>query len=198
MKRMNNQRIIRGSTITSPSIVIPLTYNQIMNMTALSYSDAKKLYSQYRAIANKRLARLEKSELRDISAAARWSKFQKVSELNERELRFKLIEVQKFLNLETSSVSGTRRFAEDTLENMRKKGLKAESLEDVNDYILFKQKLLARAKDDIKYEDIVEIWNAAREYKASDKKDLSLYQKLYKQLRKVFYGSDIKEVIRRL
>lgn len=200
MAKKRNIHIIRHGGITSPAMIEPYSYNQIMSPTAMPIKKVKELYSQYRAMANKRLYRLEKAGLKEVSAARNWSKFAKIKELSERELRLSLIEAQKFLNLETSSVTGTREFITDTIENMRKKGIDIRGQDDVVAYIKYKQLVNARMKDDIKYEEITNFWNSLKEY-SDNKTSKRLYNKLYNQARKLFYGdtgSLINELVMRL
>lgn len=90
-----------------------------------SDSEVRKWYSDKRAIANKRLERLKKSEYAENSPALKFHPegFKTVSEFrNMDEMRGAVGELAAFLAGERNSVSGLNRIKAETVETLKKSG----------------------------------------------------------------------------
>lgn len=136
---------------------VPMSLDRIANIEEHAL---RKEYSKMRAIANKRLKRLQKSDIAELSAATSWDLFPSLKELGNRyNIDYAYWELQRFLNLQTSTLSGTREIIPEIVENMTKKGIKVNSIEDIVMFKNFLQYVQSKTKDDIKYETVVELYN---------------------------------------
>lgn len=81
-------------------------------------------YSRLRAVANKRLARLQKSDFAESEAVRQnVGKFSKLSEISDRhELATKLNEVQRFLTAKSSTVSGQKEIRAKVIKSLSDAG----------------------------------------------------------------------------
>lgn len=136
---------------------VPMSLDRIANIEDRAL---RKEYSKMRAIANKRLKRLQKSDIAGLSAATSWDLFPSLKELGNRyNIDYAYWEIQRFLNLQTSTVSGTRELIPEIVENMTKKGIKVKSIEDIVMFKNFLQYVQSKTTDEIKYEILVELYN---------------------------------------
>lgn len=85
-------------------------------------SDAvvRKLYSEFRSIANKRIQRVSKAGLR--SSQSLFPTLQQIDETGYHTVRSALSDVQKFLRSKRTTVSGQKKFMNDFRKTMTEKG----------------------------------------------------------------------------
>ena len=99
-------------------------YPEALRSGTLTPQEMRTHYSYLRKIANKRLQRFVGSEFEDAQSYIKnVGKFVPLSEINnERELMFKLYEVNKFVRARSSSVTGLRQMRNETIETFHDKG----------------------------------------------------------------------------
>ena len=90
----------------------------------LTPEETRSHYSYLRKIANKRLQGFVGSEFEDAQSYIKnVGKFVPLSEINnERELMFKLYEVNKFVRARSSSVTGLKQIRNETIETFHDRG----------------------------------------------------------------------------
>ena len=97
-------------------------------------SDAtlRKMYSEFRSVANKRIQRLNKAGLRE--SASLFPTIQQIRDTDKIDMRSALADVQKFLRSPRTTVSGQKKFMNEFKETMIEKGYGdlVESNEDIN------------------------------------------------------------------
>ena len=91
----------------------------------LTPEEMRAHYSYLRTIANKRLSRFKGSEFEDSSSYTKnKDKFVLLSKINnERELRYRLYELNKFIRAESSSVTGLKRIRNRAIETAHERGM---------------------------------------------------------------------------
>lgn len=91
----------------------------------LTPEEMRAHYSYLRTIANKRLSRFKGSEFEDsLSYTKNKDKFVHLSKIdNERELRHRLYELNKFIRAESSSVTGLKRIRDRAIETAHERGM---------------------------------------------------------------------------
>ena len=89
----------------------------------MSQKDINKEYSRLRAIANKRLERFQGTEW-ETSQIYKYNKrgFAPIKELTEREIRFMLSDVARFVTSKRSSVSGLNKERAQAVETLKERG----------------------------------------------------------------------------
>lgn len=99
-------------------------YPEALRSGTLTPAEMRAHYSYLRKIANKRLQRFVGSEFEDApSYIKNVGKFVPLSEINnERELMFKLYEVNKFVRARSSSVTGLKQIRNETIETFHDRG----------------------------------------------------------------------------
>ena len=99
-------------------------YPEALRSGTLTPEEMRSHYSYLRKIANKRLQRFVGSEFEDAQSYIKnVGKFVPLSEINnERELMFKLYEVNKFVRARSSSVTGLRQIRNETIETFHDRG----------------------------------------------------------------------------
>ena len=99
-------------------------YPEALRSGTLTPEEMRSHYSYLRKIANKRLQRFVGSEFEDAQSYIKNAgKFVPLSEINnERELMFKLYEVNKFVRARSSSVTGLRQIRNETIETFHDRG----------------------------------------------------------------------------
>lgn len=99
-------------------------YPEALRSGTLTPEEMRSHYSYLRKIANKRLQRFVGSEFEDAQSYVKnVGKFVPLSDINnERELMFKLYEVNKFIRARSSSVTGLRQIRNETIETFRDRG----------------------------------------------------------------------------
>ena len=90
----------------------------------------RKLYSEFRSIANKRIQRLNKSGMRGGSL---FPTIQQITDTGKSSMASALADVQKFLKSSRTTVTGQKKFLKEFRENMIEKGYAdlVETNEDV-------------------------------------------------------------------
>lgn len=161
---------------------VPMSIDRIQNIEEKAL---RREYSKMRSIANKRLKRLRESDIAGVSAAVSWDLFPSLKELGRRSnIDYAYWEIQRFLNLQTSTVSGTREIIPEIIKNMQNKGIKVNSIEDVVMFRQFNEYIRSRAHDEIKYEIIVELYN---ENYGQIQKGRTYYNEAFEEYRKRRY-----------
>ena len=99
-------------------------YPEALRSGTLTPEEMRSHYSYLRKIANKRLQRFSGSEFEDAQSYIKnVGKFVPLSDINnERELMFKLYEVNKFVRARSSSVTGLRQIRNETIETFHDRG----------------------------------------------------------------------------
>ena len=99
-------------------------YPEGLRSGTLTPQEMRTHYSYLRKIANKRLKNFVGSEFEDAQSYIKnVGKFVPLSEINnERELMFKLYEVNKFVRARSSSVTGLKQIRNETIETFHDKG----------------------------------------------------------------------------
>lgn len=99
-------------------------YPEALRSGTLTPEEMRTHYSYLRKIANKRLQRFAGSEFEDAQSYIKnVGKFVPLSEINnERELMFKLYEVNKFVRARSSSVTGLRQMRNEMIETFHDRG----------------------------------------------------------------------------
>ena len=102
-----------------------LYYPEALRSGVLTPVEMKSHYSYLRKVANKRLQRFVGSEFEDAQSYIKnVGKFVPLSEINnERELMFKLYEVNKFVRARSSSVTGLKQIRNEAIETLHDKGI---------------------------------------------------------------------------
>ena len=80
----------------------------------------RKLYSEFRSVANKRIERLNKAGLG--GSRAKFPTIQQIKDTDKTDMASALADVQKFLRSSRTTVSGQKRFLRDFRETMIEKG----------------------------------------------------------------------------
>ena len=91
----------------------------------LTPAEMRRDYSYLRQIANRRLSKFAGTEFEDArSYVKNKDKFVPLSKIeNERELRYKLYELNKFIRAESSSVTGLKRIRNRAIETAHERGM---------------------------------------------------------------------------
>ena len=102
-----------------------LYYPEALRSGVLTPKEIRSHYSYLRKMANKRLQNFVGSEFEDAQSYIKnVGKFVPLSEINnERELMFKLYEVNKFIRARSSSVTGLKQIRNETIETFHDRGL---------------------------------------------------------------------------
>lgn len=120
-------------------------------------------YSRLRAVANKRLTRLQKSEFSESEAAIQnIGKFSKLSEISSsHELSAKLNEVVRFLTAKSSTVTGQKAIRTRTIEALRESGFDIQE-KDYTEFGKFMEWSRRTLGPDFDSEQAADIYSAAK------------------------------------
>ena len=115
-------------------------YPEALRSGTLTPAEMRSHYSYLRQIANKRLQNFVGSEFEDAQSYIKNAgKFVPLSEINnERELMFKLYEVNKFVRARSSSVSGLKKIRNETIEAFHDRGftwINKNNIKQFGDYM---------------------------------------------------------------
>lgn len=115
-------------------------YPEALISGTLTPEEMRSHYRYLRKIANKRLKRFVGSEFEDAQSYIKnVGKFVPLSEINnERELMFKLYEVNKFVRARSSTVTGLKQIRRDAIETLHDKGftwVNAHNYKQFTDYM---------------------------------------------------------------
>ena len=99
-------------------------YPEVLRSGTLTPQEIRSHYSYLRKIANKRLQRFVGSEFEDAQSYIKnVGKFVPLSEINnERELMFKLYEVNRFVRSSSSSITGLKQIRSEAIETFHDRG----------------------------------------------------------------------------
>lgn len=94
---------------------------------SLTYDEQLKEYARLRIIANRRLQAFERSQEPHIRKAEAYKQnvgryTLPATQLTERQLRYKLNEISKFVSAKASSVSGQKRIMKQQIEGLKLRG----------------------------------------------------------------------------
>lgn len=111
-------------------------YPEALISGTLTPEEMRSHYSYLRKIANKRLQRFVGSEFEDAQSYIKnVGKFVPLSDINnERELMFKLYEVNKFVRARSSSVTGLRQIRNEAIETLHDKGITWINKNNIKDF----------------------------------------------------------------
>ena len=117
-----------------------LYYPEALRSGTLTPEEMRSHYSYLRKIANKRLQSFVGSEFEDAQSYIKnVGKFVPLSDINnERELMFKLYEVNKFVRARSSSVTGLKQIRDETIETFHDRGftwIKKGNIKQFGDYM---------------------------------------------------------------
>lgn len=115
-------------------------YPEALRSGTLTPEEMRSHYSYLRQIANKRLQNFVGSEFEDAQSYIKnVGKFVPLSEINnERELMFKLYEVNKFVRARSSSVTGLKQIQNETIETFHDRGftwINKSNIKQFGDYM---------------------------------------------------------------
>ena len=96
------------------------TFLKQSQIRTASESVLRKMYSEFRSIANKRIQRLNKAGLG--SSASMFPTIQQIKESDKIDMGSALADVQRFLRSPRTTVSGQKRFMNEFRESMTEKG----------------------------------------------------------------------------
>ena len=115
-------------------------YPEALKSGTLTPEEMRTHYSYLRHIANRRLKTFVGSEFEDAQSYIKnVGKFVPLSEINnERELMFKLYEVNKFVRARSSSVSGLKQIRNETIDEFHDRGftwINKNNIKQFGDYM---------------------------------------------------------------
>lgn len=115
-------------------------YPEALRSGTLTPAEMRSHYSYLRQIANKRLQNFVGSKFEDAQSYIKnVGKFVPLSEINnERELMFKLYEVNKFVRARSSSVTGLKQIQNETIETFHDRGftwINKNNIKQFGDYM---------------------------------------------------------------
>lgn len=128
----------------------------------LNLADVRKYYTDARAKAQKRIMRIEKSDVPFTDAAP---SFPKTSELTDEELLKSVGYINKFLLGPTTTTERKAVYSE-LLEDLHSKGMNFLEMKDLKDWDRFRKWVRAKGLLNIKYVDggyLADIFNAGKE-----------------------------------
>lgn len=108
--------MVRKAKLTYPTAM----YNPV-SLKQISESDLRKEYSRLRSIARKRIERIGKSEWGTDKIMARMPQITKTKDLTESQLRARTSELAKFLQKNTSTVTGMNLARKRAVETLGKR-----------------------------------------------------------------------------
>lgn len=95
------------------------TFLKHSQIRTASDSLIRKMYSEFRSVANKRIQRVNKAGLRGGSM---FPTIQQINDTGKMSIRSALADVQKFLRSERTTLTGQKRFMNEFRETMIEKG----------------------------------------------------------------------------
>lgn len=118
-------------------------------MSKMSQSEIHKEYRRLRAIANKRIARLEAAGLNRDNR--KYATIQQIRESSKWNVESQLADVSKFLSTDRTTVRGTKKFLNDFQNIMTDKGYGdlVSSVEDIYNMIDFMEMMRERYSDKV-------------------------------------------------
>lgn len=120
-------------------------------------------YSRLRAVANKRISRLQKSDFSESEAVQQnVGKFSKLAEISDRhELATKLNEVQRFLSAKSSTISGQKEIRATTIASLKEAGFDIQE-KDYAEFGKFMEWARRTLGPDFDSEQAADIYSAAK------------------------------------
>ena len=134
----------------------------LADMGKLKFADIRKYYTDARAKAQKRIMRIEKS---DVPFTDKAPSFPKTSELSDEDLLKSVGYINKFL-LGPSTTTERKAVYSELLEDLHSKGMNFLEMKDLKDWDRFRKWVRAKGLLNIKYVDggyLADIFNAGKE-----------------------------------
>lgn len=150
----------------------------------LNLADVRKYYTDARAKAQKRIARIEKSDVPFTDAAP---SFPKTSELSDADLLKAVGRINKFL-LGPTTTTERRSAYKELLEDLHSKGMSFLEMKDLRDWDRFRKWVRAKGLLNIKYVDggyLADIFNAGKE---AGTQDSTFWQSEWEKLKAILPG----------
>ena len=149
---------------------------------SLSEKEILDEYRRLRAIANKRIDRLEKAGYADTQTYLRnVGAYKSPANYTMAELQYKLYQISKFVSAKSSTVSGMRLIEKEAIETLREKGLgRIRNLQEFGDFMSWARTKYKNMEFDS--ERAAEIFNEAKRRKIDIeeiKNDYELYRDNY-------------------
>ena len=156
----------------------------LLDMGKLDLRELRKYYTDARAKAVKRVARIQKS---DVPFPDRAPEFLKTSELSDDELLRAVSSVNKFLRSPTR-VTERREAYKELLDDLHSKGLSFLEMKDLQDWDRFRSWIKAKGLINVPYMDgsiIADIFKAGKE---EGRQDSKFWQEQYEQVKRLLGG----------
>ena len=149
---------------------------------SLSEKEIRDEYRRLRAIANKRIDRLEKAGYAGTQTyLLNVGAYKSTANYTMEELQYKLYQISKFISARSSTVSGMRLIEKEAIETLREKGLgRISNLQEFGDFMSWARTKYKNMEYDS--ERAAEIFNEAKRRKINIeeiKKDYELYRDNY-------------------
>ena len=149
---------------------------------SLSEKEIRDEYRRLRAIANKRIDRLEKAGYAGTQTyLLNVGAYKSTANYTMEELQYKLYQISKFVSARSSTVSGMRLIEKEAIETLREKGLgRISNLQEFGDFMSWARTKYKNMEYDS--ERAAEIFNEAKRRKINIeeiKKDYELYRDNY-------------------
>lgn len=165
----------------------PATYSglrDLLDMGKLDLKELRKYYTDARAKATKRVARIQKS---DVPFPDRAPEFLKTSELSDEELLRAVSSVNKFLRGPTR-VTERRQAYQELLEDLHEKGLDFLEMKDLPAWDRFRS--WARAKGGENFSPSSSQWarDIFKAGKQEGRNDSKYWQQLYEETKRLMTG----------
>lgn len=170
---------------------------------SLTYDEQLKEYARLRNIANKRLEAFERNKEPHIRRAQAYKdnvgRYRlSASQLTERELRYKLNEVSKFVRAKSSSVTGQRRIMEQEIKGLQLRGYDFINKQNYWDFVDFMDDLkeelhTKKIPDSARIANLFGIAEKLNVKPKDLKRDLNKYLKNYDKLEELA-DSDLEDL----
>ena len=154
----------------------------------LNLADVRKYYTDARAKAQKRIARIEESDVPFIDAAP---SFPKTSELSDADLLKAVGRINKFL-LGPTTTTERRSAYKELLEDLHSKGMSFLEMKDLKDWDRFRKWVRAKGLLNVKYMDggyLADIFNAGKEAGAQNS---TFWESEWEKLKAILPGGKSK------
>lgn len=161
-----------------------------VNTQELKYSkhfeekELRKVYSNFRSIAKKRIERLEQY---GYTKGAQYQRMKAIGlptlkEItNRNQLAMYLQQTAFFISTESSTVKGIKRIRKQKVEQFTAEGFKGLTTENIDDFLEFFDEAKTRSGKSYDIEQLAKVWNAARREKKKPNEIMEDYNK-YKEI----------------
>lgn len=165
----------------------PLDY---VNTQELKYSkhfeekELRKVYSNFRSIARKRIERLEQY---GYTSGAQYQRMKAIGlpilkEIeNRNQLAMYLQQTAFFISTESSTVKGIKRIRKQKVEQFTAEGFEGLTTENIDDFLNFFEEAKKKSEKAYAMSEIAGVWNAGRKVKKTAKEIMEDYNS-YKEI----------------